>query len=127
MSAPSEHSRRNHLVFAFALALLIGGAMAFGQDLVAGALGFGIVFGWAVVTCFVSPGRFELLRVGPKDERQEGLNLEAMSVAGAATMLAALIGAVWDLAHDRVGAYAVICVVSGLAFLVAQLTLPRVR
>lgn len=122
-----DHTRRNQLVFSFCLAAVMGTALTIGEDIEAGLRSFAIVFGFAIVTCLVPKDRFELIRVGPKDERQTALGFEAIAISGMAMATFALAGAIWDMASGRTSEFALVCFVGGLSFILAQLILPRRR
>ncbi len=66
-----------------------------------------------------------IMRVGG-DERQRGLDRDATTIAGYAMVIAAITGAVVQIARgEGPGAYGVMCLVGGVTYVVALLVLQR--
>ncbi len=120
-------TRRNFLIFIFALALVQGIAFAIGDDWQAGARSFAIVMGFWLLVCFIPSTRLELLRPGHKDERQTSLGMEALAITGVVLVAVVLSGAWYDATQGRTGTFAMLCAVGGATFLIASLALPRRR
>jgi hypothetical protein len=68
-----------------------------------------------------------IMRVGG-DERQRGLDRDATAIGGAVMSLAAIVGAVVEMALGHgPGGYGVLCVVGGVAYSVSLVVLRRRR
>lgn len=121
-------SKRQFMIFVFCLAVVWGVARGIGSGWKDGLIGFAIIFGfWAVIN-LTRGDRFAQLRVdGPLDEREQRIGDESLALTAFTTGGVALIGAMIDASQGEFGQYAVICVVGGATFLLAQLVLPRLR
>lgn len=115
------------LAFILLLASAMGLAAGSGKGWIEGVAVFAIVMGGWLVIPLIPWSGLELLQKNERDERQGLLGIEAMAIAGGVMMLVALGGAIVDLAHSRAGEFQTMCVVGGVAFLIACLVLPRVR
>ena len=121
-------ARTKFLLFVFVLATIMGVATTLGSGWAAGLRSFLIVFGFWVVINLTRSERFAQLRAGDRhDERQAQIGIESMAVSGAAVVLTALVGGVFELADGRSGPFSLLCAVGGASFLLAQLLLPRWR
>jgi hypothetical protein len=119
---------------ATAAVLLVGGGGLAAATWIGGdhGLALGLVAFYALVSAvaFLWSGRdgdvAAILRVGG-DERQRRLDLDATAYAGLAMGAAAIVGAIVSAArhHGDIGAYGVICVVGGVAYVLCLAVLKR--
>jgi hypothetical protein len=112
-----------------AVLLVGGGALAAGvwlggdPALALGLVGFYLI---AALVAYLWAGRDSdvaaIMRLGG-DERQRGMDRDATAAAGAAMVVAAVVGAVVEAArhHGNPGAYGVMCVVGGTAYIASLL------
>ena len=116
-----------------AAVLLVGGGAISIAVWVSGAHGFAVAVATAYVVLSLlvylwAGGRGDVaavLRLG-SDERQRGLDRDATAISGVAMAMAAIIGAIVDIARvGNPGSYGVICVAGGLSYGVGFLLLRR--
>lgn len=119
---------------ATAAVLLVGGGGLAAATWVGGdhglALGLVAFYAIATVAAYLWSGRdgdvAAIMRVGG-DERQRRLDLTATAHSGLAMGAAAIIGGIVSAArhHGDIGAYGVICVVGGVAYVVSLAVLKQ--